>query len=273
MAACNYSMLDYRRRSKEEAQRPELDSLGKNCVLIRVSSLTQVRLKLGYLAWVPLWVWVLLWSAVWCGVCEQGNKGKQEQRDEWRGWISRSQAIGCPSLCRWRCVHLCSVSLRKSWDQGYLALTSFIGMTVIYWQAASVFGGMLVNDLAPSDSVAAVSGHVALHWLQGTPLLGSELDILRLSVCLESEARILKKGKKINVRAAFSSRGCFTLKEQSMQSVKWKSALIQDWIVYEVSKVGSLEWWQQLHRVPDSTLTCPFPLLLISRSAINWHPM
>lgn len=50
MAACNYSMLDYRRRSKEEAQRPELDSLGKNCVLIRVSSVTQVRLKLGYLA-------------------------------------------------------------------------------------------------------------------------------------------------------------------------------------------------------------------------------
>lgn len=76
-----------------------------------------------------------------------------------------------------------------------------------------------MNDLVPSDSVAAVSGHVALHCLQGAPLLGSELDILRLSVCLESEARILKKGKKINVRAVFSSRGCFTQHEQNMQLV------------------------------------------------------
>lgn len=47
----------------------------------------------------------------------------------------------------------------------------------------------------------------------------------------------------------------------------------QDQIVYEVSKVGSLGWWQQCHRVPDSTLPCPFPLLLISRSAINFHLM
>lgn len=38
--------------AKEEAQGPELYSLGKNCVLICVSSLTQVRLKLGYLTWV-----------------------------------------------------------------------------------------------------------------------------------------------------------------------------------------------------------------------------
>lgn len=84
---------------------------------------------------------------------------RSRSREKRRGWISRLQVIGLYH-CVNEDVHLCSVSLQKSWHQGYLALTSFITMTVICWQDASVFGGMFVNELALSDSVAAVSGHI-----------------------------------------------------------------------------------------------------------------
>lgn len=96
MAACKCSMIDYRRRSKEEAQRPEPYSLGQNCVLIRVLSLTQVRLKLGYLAWVLCgfeFFFGLLCDAEF--VKRETRKIRRSRnREKRRGWISRLQVIG-----------------------------------------------------------------------------------------------------------------------------------------------------------------------------------
>lgn len=172
-------MIDHWRRSKEDAWRPELYSLGKNCISIRVLSLTQVRLKPGYLARVPLWVQVLLWSAACCGVYGQGNEKQGEPGSE-KGW---AKGLDQQVASNWPFITVL-MKMRSSVQRlaaeelasGYLALTSFT-TTVICWQDASVCGGMYVNELALSDSVVAVSGHITPQWLQGNSLLGSELSI------------------------------------------------------------------------------------------------